>query len=709
MTKQTALVTGGAGLIGSHIVDAGAGRRLGGPHPRQPGAADAPPGQAAVGARRRPSSSRATCATAAIGSAPSTASTSSSTRRPTAATCPRSPSSCTSTPYGTALMLETIRDREPAGAEGRHRLLPGGLQRGRLPCPSTATSTAPAAPIDQLARGDFDDALPRLRRGRRRRLPTDEAAPMGGENVYAITKADQERLVLAWGRATGIPVGRPALLLHLRSAPVGLQPLHRRDRHLLHPPAQRPAAGGLRGRPPIARPRLRRGRGPRQPARRRRSPRRRPGLQRRHRPGGRDRRPGAPARRRASASRLEPAAAGRVPPRRDARPDLRHRPELARPRLAPEIDLATGIDRYLDWIGSQGNVKDYFSAAERTLRRRQIVKRAGQAAAAAVTAMIATEARPTAAVIIPALERRGGDRRPGRRGLGGGRPARSGGDDRRGLRRRQRQHRRHRRPGRGRRGHRRRRTAARLRPGLPDRDGSGAAGRSARLHGRRPQRGPGRAAAAPGAVARRRAPTSSSGRASPAPNRARSRPSSVSATAVATALLRLLYGVRVTDIAPFRVIRRQHLLDLGMSEMTYGWSIEMIARAAQRGLRVVEVPVTCRRRAGGVSKVSGNLRASAAPATGCCGPSPPSASAANARARCRHDDAAHCAPDDRRPRTDPGQTKTRFGAAIGMEAAATLYRAFLTDLAGRFGPRPGSISAGLTAPRPATFGRCWLS
>jgi glycosyltransferase involved in cell wall biosynthesis len=79
---------------------------------------------------------------------------------------------------------------------------------------------------------------------------------------------------------------------------------------------------------------------------------------------------------------------------------------------------------------------------------------------------------------------------------------------------------------------------------------------------------------------------------------------------VAAWLLRLLYGVRVTDIGPFRVIRRRDLLALGMREMTYGWSVEMIARAARRGLRVREVPVTYRRRAGGESKVSGNLTAS---------------------------------------------------------------------------------------------------
>ena len=79
---------------------------------------------------------------------------------------------------------------------------------------------------------------------------------------------------------------------------------------------------------------------------------------------------------------------------------------------------------------------------------------------------------------------------------------------------------------------------------------------------------------------------------------------------LAARLLRLLYGVKVTDIGPFRVIRRRDLLALGMREMTYGWSVEMIARAARQGLRVREVPVTYRNRAGGVSKVSGNLQAS---------------------------------------------------------------------------------------------------
>jgi glycosyltransferase involved in cell wall biosynthesis len=72
--------------------------------------------------------------------------------------------------------------------------------------------------------------------------------------------------------------------------------------------------------------------------------------------------------------------------------------------------------------------------------------------------------------------------------------------------------------------------------------------------------------------------------------------------------MRLLYGVGYTDMAPFRAIRRTALLDLGMREETYGWNLEMQMRAAGAGLRILELPVAHRRRAGGSSKVSGNLR-----------------------------------------------------------------------------------------------------
>lgn len=71
-----------------------------------------------------------------------------------------------------------------------------------------------------------------------------------------------------------------------------------------------------------------------------------------------------------------------------------------------------------------------------------------------------------------------------------------------------------------------------------------------------------------------------------------------------------LYDVYLSDFGPFRAIRRETLLGLGMQEMTYGWPLEMLARAGKQGLRVVDVPVTWRKRAGGESKVSGDLRAS---------------------------------------------------------------------------------------------------
>jgi glycosyltransferase involved in cell wall biosynthesis len=73
------------------------------------------------------------------------------------------------------------------------------------------------------------------------------------------------------------------------------------------------------------------------------------------------------------------------------------------------------------------------------------------------------------------------------------------------------------------------------------------------------------------------------------------------------AALRLLYGVRYTDMGPMRAIRRDALFRLGMREMTYGWNLEMQMRAARIGLRIIELPVAHRRRAGGVSKVSGSV------------------------------------------------------------------------------------------------------
>ncbi len=75
-------------------------------------------------------------------------------------------------------------------------------------------------------------------------------------------------------------------------------------------------------------------------------------------------------------------------------------------------------------------------------------------------------------------------------------------------------------------------------------------------------------------------------------------------------LLRLLYRVSYTDMGPFRAITREALGRLGMREQTYGWNLEMQMRAAQCRLRIREVPVSYRNRAGGESKVAGSFTGS---------------------------------------------------------------------------------------------------
>ena len=71
--------------------------------------------------------------------------------------------------------------------------------------------------------------------------------------------------------------------------------------------------------------------------------------------------------------------------------------------------------------------------------------------------------------------------------------------------------------------------------------------------------------------------------------------------------VRILFGVRFTDLGPFRAIRWESLERLGMRDRGYGWTVEMQARAARAGLSCAEVPVRHRRRAAGRSKVAGTL------------------------------------------------------------------------------------------------------
>lgn len=77
--------------------------------------------------------------------------------------------------------------------------------------------------------------------------------------------------------------------------------------------------------------------------------------------------------------------------------------------------------------------------------------------------------------------------------------------------------------------------------------------------------------------------------------------------ALATWLIRLFFGVRYTDLGPFRAIRTEALDRLRMQDRNYGWTVEMQVKAARAGLRLAEVPVRYRRRLG-TSKISGTLK-----------------------------------------------------------------------------------------------------
>lgn len=71
-----------------------------------------------------------------------------------------------------------------------------------------------------------------------------------------------------------------------------------------------------------------------------------------------------------------------------------------------------------------------------------------------------------------------------------------------------------------------------------------------------------------------------------------------------------LYGVSITDLGPYRALRRADLARLNMTEMTYGWPVEMTIKAARLDWRIVEIFTNHRPRLGGKSKISGTLRGS---------------------------------------------------------------------------------------------------
>jgi len=76
---------------------------------------------------------------------------------------------------------------------------------------------------------------------------------------------------------------------------------------------------------------------------------------------------------------------------------------------------------------------------------------------------------------------------------------------------------------------------------------------------------------------------------------------------LAASLIRLLYGLKISDLGPFRAARADILRALALEETTYGWAVEMILKGALGGYRLVEVPVGYYPRIG-KSKISGTLK-----------------------------------------------------------------------------------------------------
>ncbi|MDP9355277.1 MAG: NAD-dependent epimerase/dehydratase family protein, partial [Chloroflexota bacterium] len=279
--------------------------------------------------------------------------------------------------YGTALMLETIRDQRLPVRKVVVASSQAVYNEGAYACPIHGRFYGSTRSIGQLAQGDYAIHCPTCGTASTP-VPTDEEAPMGGENVYAITKADQERLVIAWGRSTGTPV--VALRYSCTYGPrqsvfnpyTGVIAIF--CTRLLNdlPPVVYEDGGQMRDLvfvEDIARANLL--------------------VATDERADGRIFNVGtgqavtigglAELLAERLGKEISPHLPGEYRPG-EMRALISDITRIADLGFAPRIDLATGIDRYLAWIAEQGDIEDYFGAAERRLRRRQVVKRATGAA-----------------------------------------------------------------------------------------------------------------------------------------------------------------------------------------------------------------------------------------------------------------------------------------------------------------------------------------
>src|SRR3954453_3944193 len=106
--------------------------------------------------------------------------------------------------FGTALMLEVIREQNLPVRKIVVASSQAVYSEGAGQCPNHGLVFPPVRPVEQLKRGDWQVHCP-LCDAVTKTVPTPENAPVGGETVYGLTKVDQEKLVLLWGKQVGIP------------------------------------------------------------------------------------------------------------------------------------------------------------------------------------------------------------------------------------------------------------------------------------------------------------------------------------------------------------------------------------------------------------------------------------------------------------------------------------------------------------------------
>jgi dTDP-L-rhamnose 4-epimerase len=276
--------------------------------------------------------------------------------------------------FGTAQMLEIIREKNFPIKKVIVASSQAVYSEGAGKCSKHGLVFPKVRPVEQLQHGDWSVRCPICHQPTTS-VATPEEAPVGGETVYGLTKVDQEKLVLLWGKQVGIPAvalrysctygprqsifnpytGVIAIfctrLLNNLSPVLYEDGEQTRDFSFVEDIARAnllaATTDALDGRPVNV------------------------GSEK-----------GVTVRE--IAQRISDALGIRIAPEINAefRPgEMRHlisgTDTIRAAGYAPQVDLAEGIDRYLDWIRSQSDVRDYFSEASETLRNKGIVHRVG--------------------------------------------------------------------------------------------------------------------------------------------------------------------------------------------------------------------------------------------------------------------------------------------------------------------------------------------